>query len=175
MAAFQRTTEPLMKFVPFTVRVKAAPPTVALEGDSDVTVGTGLLTGKSKVFEIPPPGAGFSTLTGIVPAAEMSKARMAAVTCVLFTKVVVRVAPENRTTEPLTKFVPFTVRVKAAAPRRALEGDNDVRVGAGLLMVKLSELEVPPPGAGLKTVTATGTTLAMSAAVMVAANCVLLP
>ena len=32
-----------MKFVPFTVRVKAAPPAVALEGDRVVREGTGLV------------------------------------------------------------------------------------------------------------------------------------
>ena len=44
-APFQRTTELLTKPVPSTVRVKAAPPAVALDGVSEVTVGIGL--GKS--------------------------------------------------------------------------------------------------------------------------------
>ena len=40
---FHLTTELEMKLVPFTVRVKAAPPAVADEGLRLVVVGTGLL------------------------------------------------------------------------------------------------------------------------------------
>jgi hypothetical protein len=39
---FHLTTEPEMKLVPFTVRVKAAPPAVADEGLRLVVVGMGL-------------------------------------------------------------------------------------------------------------------------------------
>ena len=39
---FHLTTEPEMKLVPFTVRVKAGPPAVADEGLRLVVVGTGL-------------------------------------------------------------------------------------------------------------------------------------
>src|SRR5438128_5420682 len=41
---FQRTMEEETKSVPLTVRVKAGPPAVALEGESDVIAGTGLFT-----------------------------------------------------------------------------------------------------------------------------------
>ena len=40
---FHWTTDPLMKLVPFTVSVKAAPPAVADVGLMLVVVGTGLL------------------------------------------------------------------------------------------------------------------------------------
>ena len=40
------TTDVETKPVPFTVRVKAAPPAVALVGESEVSVGAGLLTVK---------------------------------------------------------------------------------------------------------------------------------
>ena len=83
----------------------------------------------------------------------MSLAGMAAVNCVLLRNVVVRSAPFQRTTEPEAKFVPFTVRVRSAPPAVALEGDKEVGLGTGLLMVKGVALEVPPPGAGLNTVT----------------------
>src|SRR5262245_44202391 len=44
-APFQRTTELAMKFVPFTVSVKADPPTMAELGARLLVVGTGLLDG----------------------------------------------------------------------------------------------------------------------------------
>ena len=53
------------------------------------------------------------------------------------------------------KPLPFTVRVKAWPLAVALVGDSEASEGAGLelLIVKVAALEVPPPGAGLKTVT----------------------
>ena len=41
----QRTVEPEMKFDPFTVKVKAAAPAVALVGEIEVRFGTGFCTG----------------------------------------------------------------------------------------------------------------------------------
>src|SRR4029077_418429 len=111
---FQRTTEPDTKLVPVAVRVKAAPPAAALVGDSDVSVGAGLLTVNVTAAEVPPPGVGEKTVTEGVPAVAISAAVMAAVSCVLLTKVVVRLLPFQRTTEPDTKLVPVAVRVKAA-------------------------------------------------------------
>src|SRR5207302_1826184 len=124
---FQFTTEPpLTNPVPFTVRVKAAPPAVTLVGASDVTVGAGVfagLIGKGKLADVPPPGVGFNTVTCAVPAALISTAVMAACNCVALTYVVVRPAKFQFTIElPLTKPVPFTVRVKAAPPAVALVG-----------------------------------------------------
>jgi len=43
-----------------------------------------------------------------------------------------------------------------------------------MFMLKVTALEDPPPGAGLKTVTATVPPVAMSAAVIEAVSCVLL-
>ena len=48
---FQFTTEPLVNPAPFTVMVNAAPPAVAVEGLSDVSVGAALLTVKGEVPE----------------------------------------------------------------------------------------------------------------------------
>jgi hypothetical protein len=147
------TVDPLMKFVPFTVRVKAVPPAVALLGEIVVTLGIGLLTVKVTALEVPPPGVGLVTVTLKVPAVAMSEARIAAVSCVALTKVVVRVFPLNLTVELLTKFVPFTVKVNAVPPAFALTGERVVTVGTGLFTVKLTALDVPPPGVGLVTVT----------------------
>lgn len=68
----------------------------------------------------------------------------------------VRAPPFHRTEEPVTKLLPFTVRVNAGPPAVAELGEMEVIVGTGLLaglMVKVWAEEVPPPGAGLKTVT----------------------
>jgi hypothetical protein len=74
---------------------------------------------------------------------------------VTLTKVVVRAAPFQFTTDPLRKPVPVTYRVNAAPPAVALEGDRLLIVGTGLdaLMVNVDPAVVPPPGAGLNTVT----------------------
>jgi hypothetical protein len=49
-------------------------------------------------------------------------------------------------------------------------GEMSVRVGTGLLIVKVAALEVPPPGVGLNTVTLTVPPAAMSVAGMAAVN-----
>ena len=66
----------------------------------------------------------------------------------------VRAAPFHCTTELLIKLVPLTVRVKAVPPAEVEAGLIPVIPGAGLSMLKFRELEVPPPGVGLNTVTA---------------------
>ena len=73
---------------------------------------------------------GFCTVTGAMPAAAISPAGIAAVSWVALTKVVVRFAPSQRTTEPLTKLLPFTVSVKRGPPAAALLGAREVNVGA---------------------------------------------
>ena len=58
--------------------------------------------------------------------------------------------------EPLMKLLPFTVSVNPAPPAVAKAGLRLVVAGAGLLailIVKVWALEVPPPGAGVNTVT----------------------
>src|SRR5258705_498422 len=132
--------------------------------------GTALSIVTVCALEVPPPGVREKTVTEAVPAVAMSAAVMAAVSWVLLTKVVVRLAPFQRTTELLTKLVPVAVRVKAAAPAVALVGVTEVSVGAGLLIVKVCALEVPPPGVGEKTVTAAVPAVATSAAVMAAVS-----
>jgi hypothetical protein len=146
------TTELATKPVPFTVRVKAPVPATTPVGDSEVMVGAGLFTAKFMVFEAPPPGVGLVTTTGKLPAVVTSPARMAAVTTVELTNVVVRAFPLKVTAAPLTKPVPLTVKVKAPEFTSALAGDNDVIAGVGLFMAKGLEFEVPPPGVGLTTV-----------------------
>ena len=132
------TVTPATKPVPVRVNVKAAPPTVAEVGTREVSVGAeAALIVNDRLPDVPPPGAGFVTVTVAVPAVAISAAVIAAVNCVALTNVVVLAAPLNFTTDVDSKPVPFTVRVKAAPPAVALVGEREVAVGAGLLMVKV--------------------------------------
>ena len=54
--------------------------------------------------------------------------------------------------------------MKAPLPTAAVLGEIEVSVGAGLLIVNVEALEVPPPGVGLKTVTGAVPAVAMSPA-----------
>ena len=106
---FHFTTEPLMKPVPVIVKVNAAVPAVALAGDSVLIVGIGfaaLIVNAAVLPHVPPPGAGFVTVTCPVPAVAMSAAVIAAVNCIALTYVVVRLDPFHFTTEPLMNPVP---------------------------------------------------------------------
>jgi hypothetical protein len=94
---------------------------------------------------------------------------MEAVTFVEVTNVVERLMPLKRTNVPVTKPVPLTVRVKAGSPARTVAGDIVVIDG---FTVRLTALEVPPPGAGLKTVMGKFPEFTISVARIVAVNCV---
>jgi hypothetical protein len=83
----------------------------------------------------------------------MSAAEMAAVNRMVDTKVVARSTPFHRTTELPTKRLPLTVRVNAGLPLVPDVGLMLDTVGTGLLIVKVSVFEVPPPGAGVIMVT----------------------
>src|SRR5258706_2351549 len=109
-----------------------------------MTGGGGLIV-KVSVLEVPPPGAALKTLTTAVPELAMSKARMEAVNPVPLTNVVVRFEPFQRTTDPFTKFAPFTVSVKAAPPAVAVLGLILVSVGRRLLIVRAKEAVPVPP------------------------------
>ena len=150
------TLAPLTKPVPVRVNAKAAPPAVPLVGAIDEIVGGGLVTAKLTATEVPPPGAGFVTVTGTFPTAVRSDASIGAVIWLEFTNVVAFVTPLKLTVEPFTKPLPFTVSVNPPLLTTALEGESVVTEGAGLLTVKLSAAEVPPPGVGLVTVTLSG-------------------
>ena len=109
------------------------------------------MTVKVCAFDVPPPGVGFTTVMLNVPPVVRSLAGIEAVTCVELTNVVVRGEPLKFTTDVETKLVPFTVMVKAASPTFLLVGEMLLRVGVGLLTVKLIAPETPPPGKGLAT------------------------
>ena len=75
---FHCTTDDAAKLLPLTVSVKAAPAAAALLGASALSVGAGGSTMKVRAAEVPPPGAGVTTVTWAVPAATMSLATIAA-------------------------------------------------------------------------------------------------
>ena len=170
---FQRTTELLTKFVPVMTRVNPPLPATVVAGLMLLIVGNGLVMVKVAVLDVPPLGAGLKTVTFAVPAVATSLAGIAAVSWVLETKVVVRSLPFQRTTEPLTKFVPVMVRVKLPLPATVVAGLMLLIVGAGLLMVNVTAPDSPPPGAGLKTVTFAVPAVATSLAGMAAVSWVL--
>ena len=122
----------------------------------------------------PPPGDGFTTVTFAVPAELMSAAVIVAVNCVAFTKLVVRLLAFHCTTLVGTKLLPFTVNVKPVPPAVAEVGEVDVSAGRGLLTVKLTMLESPPLGVGLKTLTGNVPPDAMFEAAIEATNWTLL-
>src|SRR5260370_23892804 len=113
-------------------------------------------------FGAPPWGAGLVTAPAAILAVVMAAAGIAAVNGEGLTNVVARATPTKFTTEPVKKFEPFTVRVKAAPPVSALFGEIVVIVGPVMVIVK--ELEAPPPGAGMKTALAAVPATAMSLA-----------
>src|SRR5436309_942562 len=87
------------------------------------------------VVEVPPPGAGVTTVTSEVPAAATSRLEMAAWSSAPLTKVVPRAAPFHCTTDDGMKLPPLTASVKGAVPAVALLGEREPTVGAGLLAV----------------------------------------
>ena len=71
-----------------------------------------------------PPGPGLRTVTHAVPAVAVFTAGTVAVSCPLLTNVVASGLRFQRTTEPETKPVPFTVNVKSAPPGTMLVGSK---------------------------------------------------
>jgi hypothetical protein len=133
----------------------------------------------ASALEIPPPGEGLNTVTLAVPATAMSFAEIEAVSLPELTKLVSRSEPFQRTIEvtefepdiALTKFEPRTVRTNPESPAATVVGfrlESDGTGFGGLLTVKVRALDVPPPGAGLKTVTLAVPAVAMSLAGMLA-------
>src|SRR4029077_4660694 len=76
--------------------------------------------------------------------------------CVPLMRKVPRMLPFAVPSDCATKPVPFTVIARVLPPAKTPVGEIEVTTGTGLftgLMVSVSELEVPPPGAGVATTT----------------------
>src|SRR5258708_28753003 len=102
----------------------------------------------------------------------MSLIEIGIVTCELLTNAAFRGSPFTFTTAPTTKFDPFTASVNAGPPATTLDGLRDEVVGGGRKTLKAMPVELPPPGAGFKTVIPKVPAAAMSLEKIAAASCV---
>jgi hypothetical protein len=168
---FHLTTDPLTKPAPMTVRGKPGSPTIAFSGIRLLIAGvTDMLTAFEVRFVV------FKTVIGNVPTVTRSVPRIDAVSWVALIKVVERLTPLKRTTEPAAKPVPLTVSPNPRLPALLVGGEIVLIVGGGApvgLTLRLTAELVPPPGVGLKTVIGNVPVTAISAAVIDAVNCVL--
>jgi len=124
-------------------------------GLKEVRLGRGAVIVRASA-RMPVPALGLVTETVRGPGVVLARMVMVAVSWVLDTKaLLLTVMPAPKLdVAPLAKPVPVIVNV--APPYGALlVGEIDERAGQGLaaVIVKNRALEVPPPGAGVKTVT----------------------
>jgi hypothetical protein len=99
-----------------------------------VNPGRPLAIVNGSAADVPPPGVGEKTVICAVPTVVRSLAGTAVCSNVLLTKVVRRTAPFQRIVEVFTKPLPLTLRVNAALPTAAVDGDNEPIDGTGLLL-----------------------------------------
>ena len=110
--------------------------------------------------EVPPPGAGFTTVTAAAPAVVRFEAGIWAVKLDPLTTLVVSGVPFQSTVDEAMKFDPLTLIATAGLPALADDGDIDVRLGAGFgdpVLDTVSEMlpeACPPADCGFSTVTA---------------------
>ncbi len=120
------TVEPETKFVPITVKVNLALPAVTQLGLSELMLGTGVIVNVAGADVAP--AQGFTTLTDTVPEVATIAAGTVTTSCVEEDDVGVRVVPPKLTSEPETKFVPATVKVKSALPAVTQGGLSELMV-----------------------------------------------
>src|SRR5438046_8844316 len=89
----------------------------------------GIVTGA----DVPPPGAGFETVTSPLPSTGTSAAESVAVSVVLLIVLVVFDEPFHSTIDSALNPVPVTISV-APTPARRIVGDTDEMTGAGLVI-----------------------------------------
>src|SRR5262245_18528859 len=172
-----RTREETAKFTPRTCNGIEPPPATSACGESRLIAGSGFVADmlNDVAFDTPPAGSGLKTVTFAFPAVCKSEAGISAASKTGLTKVVGRLLPFHCTTDPLTNPPPFTRSVKTV-PMAALFGEIEEIVGSGLgcFIAIVIGLETPPPGVGLKTVTAAVPGAPRSEAGIIAVSCVLL-
>jgi hypothetical protein len=129
-----------MKLVPVTVIFEAAEPAEKLAGASCVIDGTGLFTANDAATEVPPPGAGLTTVTARGLAVAWSATVSWKVSCVALTNVVARADPPTCATEPDTKLLPVTVTVAAVLePTISVAGFSVIDPGTGLSTANVAD------------------------------------
>jgi hypothetical protein len=174
----QFTVEQGSKFVPVTSSVNAELPTGALEGLIWVIAGAGKDVGCARVNckELDAGTVALEAVTFTVPGNAVSVTEMTAVSTVPLTKVVGRGEPFQFTANPLTKSVPFTVKVRPDELQAGVEAvevvDAESEEIVGATTEKFTAADGPPPGEGVNTVTATWPTEAISAEEIVVLSCV---
>jgi hypothetical protein len=139
--------------VPVNVIVAAAPGGT-LRGEIVLIAGTGLFTSYATAVDVPPPGAGFATVTISSELPRIELAGKDDFNSPVLTKDVERFTPFQVTLEDGTNPVPFTSSGVGPAPATALVGVIVTIAGSGLFTWNATAPDVPPPGAGLATVTA---------------------
>src|ERR1700680_4140496 len=122
------------------------------------------------------PARALNTKIVAVPREAVSAYVIAALSCVALTNVVGRGEPFQFTTNPFTKFVPVTSRVKPVGRHYGVEAicvvDAESIVMVGAWIGNEIGLDVPPPGAGVNTVTCAVPADAISAAGIDVLSCV---
>ena len=139
---FTTTLAPVRKPVPVTVKTNGVP-TFTLVGEILVMVGRGAVIVRVTLLDAAPPA--FAAVICADPGCVIMLAGTAAVSCLALTKVVVKAVLLNDTVAPARKFVPVTVRVKAAPPDVTVDGERLVIVGAGGAIVSATALDAAPP------------------------------
>ena len=99
-------------------------PTACGELAVNATSAIALVTWNGRLFDAPPPGPGFTTVTDDVPAEAISVCGTLAVSFDELANTVARGLPFQFTTEPATNPVPVTVSVKPGPPGARLDGDR---------------------------------------------------
>ena len=122
------------------------PVNVGETGLTLVKCGAALLTIKVCAVDGPPPGAGFSTMTGKEPALINRSAVMLAVSWFGLTNAVATELPLNFTTLLRTNWLPFNVSVKPPLPAVVKVGLMLVSIGTGFVTVKILLFENRPLG-----------------------------
>jgi hypothetical protein len=143
--------------LPVTLSGNATVPAVAPAGEMEAITAAGSVEAEIVKEAGAELTAELDTVIDADPAEAISENGMAAVSCVELTNVVPRAEPFQLTTEPFTKFVPFTVRVNPDGLHdgvvfdEVVEEDKDVIVGG--VMVNWICPEIPPPGPSVSTST----------------------
>ncbi len=126
------------------------------------------ITANSTAFDAPPPGVGFVTTTGKLPAVVRSAVVSEIVSRPVPTYVGVWAIPLKVTVEFAKNPVPLMVSVCGTAPAGSELGDSEDIEGTGLVVdpgiVKLTAPEVAPTVSGFVTVTGKTHALSSSAA-----------
>jgi hypothetical protein len=128
---FQPTNDPATNPVPVTVTIVSFAPAVTLEGLTLVIVGVGSFTEKLTGEDVPPPGAGFTTVSCPTVALARSLAGIVVFKLVAEANVVVSAAPFHSTVELAMNPEPDSVTGVSAEPTAAEDGLTEVTSGAG--------------------------------------------